>query len=230
MKLYAIGDFHLSLSGEKPMNIFSDVWDHHEDKLRKSFETVTDEDITVICGDLSWETGTCNTLDDFKFVESLPGRKILLKGNHDYWWTTMRKMTSFFEENNICSIDILHNNFYEFGDYAICGTRGWFFEEEKGNAHDGKIMAREIGRLKTSLDSAGDRKKIVFLHYPPVYRNYRCDGILNLLKEHEVRLCCYGHLHGKGCAGSVNGWYEGTEFRLVSADFLNFKPIELHLL
>ena len=229
MNLYAIGDFHLSLSGEKPMNIFGEKWEGHEEKILKGFESVREDDVTVICGDLSWETGTNNTLGDFRFLEALPGKKILLKGNHDYWWTTRKKLGEFFSENNIMSVDILHNNFFEFGDYAICGTRGWFFEEETGTPHDEKIMNREIGRLKVSLESAGDRKKLVFLHYPPIYRDYRCEGILNLLKEHEVRLCCYGHIHGKGCYSALNGWINGTNFKLVSADYVNFKPILLDL-
>ena len=127
----------------------------------------------------------------------------------------------------IGSIDILYNNCFTYGDYAICGTRGWFYEEEKGGAHDEKIMRREIMRLETSLNAAGDREKLVFLHYPPLFQNYRCEEILELLHAHGVRLCCYGHIHGRGCAYAYNGWYNGTEFRLVSADFLRFVPQRL---
>lgn len=227
MALYAIGDTHLSIGRDKPMDIFGDKWENHADKLRVGFSSLTDEDICVICGDLSWGMGIEEAGDDFKFIDSLPGKKIILKGNHDYWWTTASKARKFFAENGITTIDILHNNFFEYGDYAICGTRGWFYEEEKNGEHDKKIMRREIMRLETSLDAAGDRKKMVFLHYPPVYLKYECPEILELLKKHRVRLCCYGHIHGKGCGFAWNGWRDGTEYKLVSADFVNFSPVKL---
>ena len=227
MALYTIGDFHLSLAKEKPMDIFGERWQNHSEKLRASFAALKDDDLTVLCGDLSWGMDLAETAPDFRFVDELPGRKLLLKGNHDYWWTTAAKTKRFFEEQGITSIDILHNNAFPYGEYAICGTRGWFYEEEKGGAHDEKIMRREVMRLEASLKAAGERKKLVFLHYPPIYGNYRCEEILALLKEHRVPLCCYGHIHGKGCAFAWNGWLDGTEFRLVSADHLNFTPLRL---
>ena len=165
--------------------------------------------------------------EDFLFIDRLPGRKLILKGNHDYWWSTAAKAYRFFTENNITSIDILHNNCYCYGDTALCGTRGWFYEEETGDAHDRKIMLREVGRLETSLNAAGDREKLVFLHYPPIYQKYECPEILDLLKKHNVKLCCYGHIHGKGCRLAFNGWREGTEYRLLSADHVNFTPVKI---
>ena len=227
MALYTIGDTHLSLSRDKPMDIFGEKWRDHAEKLKSGFSAVGQDDLTVICGDLSWGMGIEETKEDFLFIDALPGRKIILKGNHDYWWSTATKTRKFFEQNGISTIDILYNNCFDYGDYAICGTRGWFYEEEKGNEHDAKIMHREIMRLETSLNAAGDRKKLVFLHYPPVFQNYRCEEILQLLKKHEVRLCCYGHIHGKGCNFAFNGWMDGTEFRLVSADFVDFTPVRL---
>ncbi len=227
MALYTIGDLHLSLSGEKPMDVFGDVWTDHVRKLREGFARVGPDDLTVLCGDLSWGMGLEDTLPDFRFVSSLPGRKLILKGNHDYWWTTAARTKRFFAENGITGIELLHNNAFPWGEYAICGTRGWFYEEERGDGHDAKIMRREIMRLEASLKAAGERKKLVFLHYPPVYGNYRCEEILALLREHRVGLCCYGHIHGKGCAHAFNGWLDGTQFRLVSADFVNFTPIRL---
>ena len=227
MALYTIGDTHLSLSRDKPMDIFGEKWKDHAEKLKSGFSAVGQDDLTVICGDLSWGMGIEETKEDFLFIDALPGRKIILKGNHDYWWSTATKTRKFFEQNGISTIDILYNNCFEYGDYAICGTRGWFYEEEKGNEHDAKIMHREIMRLETSLNAAGDRKKLVFLHYPPVFQSYRCEEILQLLKKHEVRLCCYGHIHGKGCNFAFNGWMDGTEFRLVSADFVDFTPVRL---
>lgn len=227
MALYAIGDTHLSLHSDKPMDIFGSRWENHTEKLKSGFSELEAEDLCVICGDISWGMGMEETREDFLFLDSLPGRKLILKGNHDYWWSTAAKARRFFEENGISSIDIIHNNSYEYGEYAICGTRGWFYEEEKGSDHDGKIMRREIMRLEASLKAAGDKKKLVFLHYPPIYQKYRCEEILELLKQYEVRLCCYGHIHGKGCDYAFNGWQGGTEFRLVSADFLNFIPRKL---
>ena len=153
MALYAIGDLHLSLSKNKPMDIFGDKWSGHTEKLRRGFSGLTDDDVCVICGDISWGMGLDETKEDFLFIDLLPGKKIILKGNHDYWWTTAAKAKRFFSENGIDSIDILHNNFFEYGDYAICGTRGWFYEEEKGGEHDAKIMrycyARQLRQRDT---------------------------------------------------------------------------------
>ena len=171
--------------------------------------------------------GMEETREDFLFINALPGRKIILKGNHDYWWSTAAKAKRFFAENGIDTIDILYNNCFDYGEYAICGTRGWFYEEEKGGDHDKKIMRREIMRLEASLKAAGEKPKLAFLHYPPVYLKYSCPEILALLKEYQVRLCCYGHIHGKGCAAAFNGWRDGTEYKLVSADFVNFTPVKL---
>lgn len=227
MALYAIGDTHLAIGKDKPMDIFGEKWKNHAEKLRVGFSSLGADDTCVICGDLSWGMGINDTLEDFKFIDSLPGKKIILKGNHDYWWTTAAKAKKFFAQNDITTIDILHNNFFEYGEYALCGTRGWFYEEERGGEHDKKIMNREVMRLANSLELAGERKKLVFLHYPPVYMHYECREILELMKQNDVRLCCYGHIHGRGCAGAFNGWRDGTEYRLVSADHLNFTPIKL---
>ena len=227
MALYTIGDLHLSLAKDKPMDVFGSEWKNHTERLRENFAALQAEDLTVLCGDLSWGMGLEETLPDFLFVDALPGKKILLKGNHDFWWTTAAKTKRFFAEHGIETIDVLNNNFFTYGDFALCGTRGWFYEEETGGEHDKKIMRREIMRLETSLKAAGDREKLVFLHYPPLYQNYRCEEILALLKEHNVRLCCYGHIHGKGCRSAFTGWHDGTEYKLVSADAVNFSPVKL---
>ena len=227
MALYTIGDLHLSLAKNKPMDVFGSEWTNHTEKLRESFAALQEEDLTVLCGDLSWGMGLEETLPDFLFVDSFPGKKILLKGNHDFWWTTASKTKRYFAQHGVETIDILNNNCFTYGDYALCGTRGWFSEEERGGEHDKKIMRREIMRLETSLKAAGEREKLVFLHYPPLYQNYRCEEILALLKEHNVRLCCYGHIHGKGCRGAFTGWHDGTEYKLVSADAVNFSPVKL---
>ena len=227
MALYTIGDLHLAQGKDKPMTVFGDNWSDHAEKLRQGFSKLNSEDVTVICGDLSWGMGIEDTREDFLFIDSLPGRKIILKGNHDYWWSTAARARRFFAENGIETIDILYNNALPYGDLALCGTRGWFYEEEKDGEHDKKIMLREIGRLEASLKAAGEREKLVFLHYPPLYQHYRCEEILSLLEEYRVRLCCYGHIHGKGCRYAFNGWQGGTEYKLVSADHVNFEPVKL---
>ena len=187
MALYCIGDLHLSQSTAKPMDVFGSQWENHTAKLQQGFSGLCEDDLTVLCGDLSWGMGLQECAEDFRFIDALPGRKLILKGNHDYWWSTVSKTKRFFAEQGITTIDILNNNAFVYGEYAICGTRGWFYEEEKGTEHDAKILRREIMRLEASLKAGGDRKKLVFLHYPPIYQNYRCEEILALLKEYEVR-------------------------------------------
>ena len=227
MALYAIGDLHLSLGCDKPMDVFGGRWFNYVDKLAEGFSALASDDVTVLCGDLSWGMSLEQAREDFMFIDRLPGRKIILKGNHDYWWSTASKAMRFFEENGISTIDILHNNCFYYGDTALCGTRGWFYEEERSASHDKKIMQREIGLLETSLKAAGEKSKIVFLHYPPKFLNYECPEILELLVKYGVSECCYGHIHGKGCPAAFQGVKNGVSFRLVSADYLMFKPIKL---
>ena len=227
MALYAIGDLHLSLNGEKPMDRFGEVWKDHPRKLMEGFNEVGEEDLTVLCGDLSWALGLEGAREDFAFVSALPGRKLILKGNHDYWWSTASKAYRFFEQNGFAGMDILHNNAFVWGDYALCGTRGWFYEEESGTEHDRKMMLREVGRLEASLKAGGEREKIVFLHYPPVFQSYRCEEILRLLQDYRVKRCYYGHIHGRGCPQAFQGWIGCTKFTLVSADWLRFRPFQV---
>lgn len=224
MSLYAIGDLHLSLGGNKPMDVFGGRWENYVEKIEYGFSDITDDDTVVLCGDISWAMTMNEALEDFLFIDRLPGRKVILKGNHDYWWTTATKAKKFFAENGIKSIDILHNNSFEYGDAAICGTRGWFFEESKSKEHDKKILNRELMRLEASLISAGEREKHVFLHYPPKYYGYDCPEILEMLKKYSVKTCSYGHIHGAGCALACTGMLDGTDFSLVSADNLLFCP------
>ena len=224
MSLYVIGDLHLSFAKDKPMDVFGEKWRDHAEKLKKGFAALREDDVTVLCGDLSWAMGLEEALEDFRFIDALPGKKLIVKGNHDFWWTTAAKARRLFAENGIGSIDFLHNTAVPFGEYALCGTRGWFYEEETGGEHDKKIMRREVMRLETSLQAAGDREKLVFLHYPPIYQKYECPEILALLERYEVKRCYYGHIHGKGIPAAFNGWRGGTEFRLVSADALDFAP------
>ena len=224
MALYAIGDLHLCLGAPKPMDIFGGNWVGYMDKLKEGLSVITDKDTTVLLGDLSWSLDLLNATSDFAWIDQIPGRKIILKGNHDYWWSTASKFYKFCQETDFSEQWILNNNHYEFENYAICGTRGWFFEEARSGEHDEKVFKRELLRLEASLKSAGDLPKIVFLHYPPKYKGYECDPIIQLLKEYEVRRCFYGHLHGPSHGLAVEGIWDGIDYKLVSADYLNFKP------
>ena len=230
MALYAIGDLHLSISTNKPMDIFGLRWENHTEKLKNAFSLLSKDDVTVICGDLSWGMDLNEAREDFLFIDRLPGRKIILKGNHDYWWSTATKAKSFFKDNGITTIDILNNNCFFYGDEAaICGTRGWFYEEETGSSHDKKIMSRELQRLETSLKAAGELTKYVFLHYPPKYGTYVCPEILELFDKYSVEMCFAGHIHGKSLQSVFEGEYRGVEYRMVSADHLNFCPLPILL-
>lgn len=227
MALYAIGDLHLCLGAEKPMDIFGGAWVGYMEKLRQGVSVIGPEDTTVLLGDLSWALDLANARADFAWIHQIPGRKIILKGNHDYWWSTASKFYKFCQENGFTDQWILNNNHYEYDGYAICGTRGWFYEEERSGAQDEKVFKRELLRLEASLQSAGDLPKIVFLHYPPKYKGYECPEILELLKKYEVRRCFYGHLHGPSHSLAMEGLWDGVEYRLVSADRLNFAPFQV---
>ena len=227
MALYAIGDIHLCLGAQKPMDVFGGTWIGYMDKLKEGIQVIRPEDTTVLLGDLSWALSLSEAKSDFAWINEIPGRKIILKGNHDYWWSTAAKFYSFCEENGFSDQFILNNNHYEYEEWAICGTRGWFFEEERSGAHDEKVFKRELIRLEASLQSAGERPKIAFLHYPPRYKGYQCDEILELLKRYDVRQCFYGHLHGASHSLAVEGVWDGVDYRLVSADRLNFRPFKV---
>ena len=223
MALYAIGDLHLGLSVNKPMDVFGSGWDSHVERLRDAFAKLHDDDVTVLCGDTSWGIDFQESLADFRFLDALPGKKLLLKGNHDYWWNTAAKMRRFFAENGLATLDILHNNCHFYGDYALCGTRGWFYEEDQ-KAHDEKVLNREVGRLEASLKLAEGRPILAFLHYPPLYEGYRCPEILKTLENYGVERCFYGHLHGVTHRRAIQGTFGGVDYHLVSADYLRFEP------
>ena len=229
MALYAIGDLHLSLGAEKPMDVFGGKWLGYMDKLQEGISCIGPEDTTVLLGDLSWALNLEGAVKDFAWINQIPGRKIILKGNHDYWRSTAAKFYKFCQENGFENQWILNNNHYEYDGWAICGTRGWFFEEDRGGTHDEKVFRRELIRLETSLKSAGDRNKMVFLHYPPRYRGYECREIIELLERYEVRRCFYGHLHSESHKLAVEGLWGGVEYRLVAADYIGFKPVTVIL-
>ena len=219
-----MGDTHLSLSARKPMDVFGGAWTGYVDKIKEGFSGIGPEDTVVLCGDISWGMGLEEAKEDFAFLDSLPGgQKILLKGNHDYWWNTASKMERFFAEHEFSTLKILHNNCHFYGDVALCGTRGWFYEE----TGDQKVFLRELHRLEASLKAAGDREKLCFLHYPPLYQGYTCPEIMQLLEIYGVKQCFYGHLHGGSHRLAIEGARNGVEYRLVAADFVNFTPVKI---
>lgn len=227
MALYALGDLHLSLGTDKPMDVFGGRWEGYMDKLRDGLSVLTSEDTLVLLGDLSWALNLDNAVSDFSFIHEIPGRKLILKGNHDYWWNTASKFEKFCSDHGFEDLHLLHNNCHWYGETALCGTRGWFFEEEKEGTHDEKVFRRELGRLETSLKSAGDADKICFLHYPPRYRGYVCQEILDLLQRYHVSACYYGHLHGDSHKLALQGESVGIEYWLTAADYLNFRPMKV---
>ena len=223
MSLFAIGDLHLSLGEDKPMDKFRG-WNDYLSRLQRGWrQLVSDDDTVVLCGDISWAMKLEHTVEDFAFINSLPGRKLILKGNHDYWWTTKTKMDRHLAENGFDTMQILFNNSFVYGDFAICGTRGWSYDCPQSEQI---VLDRECGRLRASLDSAGSGlTPIVFLHYPPLYGDYRCDEIMDVLHEYDIGRCYYGHLHGASHSRAVTGVHEGIDMRLISADFCGFVPV-----
>lgn len=231
MSLYVIGDPHLSFGVDKPMDIFKG-WGNYVDRLEENWKSiVTDEDTVVIAGDISWGMCLDETLMDFKFIDALPGKKIILKGNHDYWWDTKTKTERFFAANGIQTISVLFNNAYNVEGISICGTRGWFYDARE--AQDVKVLNREVGRLRMSIESALHLggEPIVFLHYPPVFAGRECEEIMNVLFEYNIKQCYYGHLHGRRISSlATTGNYKGIEFYLISCDNTQFKPVRVRKL
>ncbi|MGN0599924.1 MAG: metallophosphoesterase [Oscillospiraceae bacterium] len=224
MSLYAIADLHLSLSTNKPMNIFPG-WDDHVERLKKNWqETVSPDDVVVVPGDISWAISLDEAKADFDFINRLNGHKVILKGNHDYWWNSMAKMNRFLEENGFDTITILHNNYYPYGEYGICGTRGWIKDTEE--PADAKVLAREAGRLEASIKAAlaDGKKPIVFLHYPPIFANDYNREILDVIFRYDIKSCYYGHLHGNAHRFAVCGEVDGVNYQLIAGDFVQFCP------
>lgn len=223
MALYAIGDTHLSLAADKPMDVFGGGWEGYVDKLREGFHSVKEDDTVVLCGDLSWGMSLEEAEPDLAFLNELPGVKWLVKGNHDYWWSTASKMNAFFAGHGFTKLRILHNNCALYGDIALCGTRGWFFEENAGE-HSQKVFRRELIRLEASLQAAGEREKLCFLHYPPRYQGYLCQEIVELMERYGVIGCYYGHLHGPSHRLAREGRFGKIDYHLVSSDYIGFRP------
>jgi predicted phosphohydrolase len=234
MSIYAIGDLHLAFNENKPMSIFGENWENHEYKIQQNWlKKIEKDDVVLLPGDFSWSMYLEDTYKDFEYLNNLPGRKILLKGNHDYWWTTVTKMNNYLKENNYNNIDFLYNNSYKCEDYIIAGTRGWSFGEDP---EDKKILKREALRLELSLKDAiskygNNSPIIVIMHYPPITKAHLTlqnkPELIQIMKKYNVSKCIYGHLHGNSIKDAVEGIIDGIEFKLVSADSLNFEPIKI---
>ena len=234
MSIYTIGDVHLSFHKNKPMSIFGENWEGHEEKIKENWiKNVKEDDLVVLPGDFSWATYLKDTYKDFCYLNELPGKKVLLKGNHDYWWTTVKSMRNFLEENKFKNIDFIYNTAYEFEDYIIAGTRGWGQNEEE----EKKLLKREILRLELSLKKAEElnennkKEIIVFFHFPPIaninINNNEENEFIQLMKKYNVKRCYYGHLHSTSIKEAVEGNYYGIEFKLVSADSLKFQLLKI---
>ena len=222
MSLFAIADLHLSLGVDKPMDVFPG-WAGYVEKLEKNWrENVRPEDTVVVAGDISWGLDISEAKEDFAFLDRLPGTKILLKGNHDLWFSTKTKVEKFFAENGFSTLKILFNNAYEYGDRAICGTRGWM-----NDPIEKKVLLRECGRLRMSLEEGKKfgKEPLVFLHYPPVFGGGECYEILDVLLEYGIKQVYYGHIHGYSSGYAINGIRNGIDFRLISCDFVQFNPV-----
>ena len=226
MALFALGDTHLSLGTDKPMDVFPG-WDNYLERLESNWRAVvSDNDTVVLCGDISWAMKLENTKADFAFLDGLPGKKIIIKGNHDYWWMTKRKMDTFLAEQGFSTLSILFNNCFVHGNRVLCGTRGWSYDCPES---EHLVLLREAGRLRMSLTEGAKTglEPIVFLHFPPLFENYRCDEIMEVLHEFGVKECVYGHLHSYSQQKACVGMHEGISMKLVAADYCGFMPVLL---
>lgn len=224
MSIFALSDLHLSFDADKSMEVFYG-WKNYTERISANWKRmVKDEDTVVLAGDTSWAMGIEKAAADFEFIERLPGKKLILKGNHDYWWTTMSKMEKFLAEKNFTSISFIHNNCAAVGDFAVCGSRGWVYDGS--GEHDSKVISRECGRLEMSIAAAEKTglSPLVFLHYPPVYGEYVCDEIIEVLRRHNITSLYYGHIHGNGRNQAPSG-YEEIKMRIISCDCVDFTPI-----
>ncbi len=229
MSVFVIADPHLSLGSEKPMDIFRG-WQDYTERLKGNWERlISPGDTVVLPGDISWGMSMEESKKDLEFIDSLPGTKIIGKGNHDYWWGTMKKLNEFTAENNFSTLNFLFNNAYEAEGIAVCGTRGWFFDDKAENA--AKVIDREAARLARSIEDAKklDGEPVAFLHYPVVYESGVCKEILEVLKKYSIKRCYFGHIHGEKTGRYEKYTYEGITFSLVSADFLAFCPKKVML-
>lgn len=227
MSLYTLADTHLSFGCDKPMDIFNGWTDYTSRLFDKWTSLVSPDDTVVIPGDISWAMSLDGAVEDFRWLDRLPGTKIIGKGNHDYWWQTMSKLNVFLKENEFNSIKFLFNNAYLVGDIAVCGARGWFFDAAGADSEQNrKVIDREAGRLTRSIEEGlkTGGTPVVFMHYPVVFDGKVCEPIMDVLKKYEIKRCYFGHIHGDRTGRFADFTVDGIRFSLVSADFLAFCP------
>jgi len=227
MALWAISDLHLAINADKPMDIFGDNWSNHDEKIKENWlSKVSSEDTVLIAGDISWSMDIGEGMEDLDWIHKLPGKKILIKGNHDYWWSSITKLNLLYDD-----MDFIQNNFFTYKEFAICGTRGWNCPgTARFSVHDEKIYNRELIRLRISLDEAvknGYKKIIVMLHYPPTNDKFEETELIRIVKEYNVGRVIYGHLHGPSLNRLYEGNIEGIEYIVTSCDYLNFDPLKI---
>ncbi len=235
MSIYVIGDLHLSFSADKPMDIFGMNWENHAEKIKENWiSKVKENDTVILPGDFSWATYLEETYKDFEFLNSLPGKKILSKGNHDYWWTTVTSMKKFLKENNFENIDFLYNNAFLIENKIITGTRGWLNAWKSQENY--KILKRENERLKISINKGmnefgTDKEMITFIHYPPFYKEEIIPEEIDFsktLKNYNIEKCYYAHLHGESHKDAIEGLVNGIEYKLISSDYLKFDLLKIN--
>ena len=229
MSIFVIGDLHLSFNNNKPMDIFGENWKNHEQKIKKDWlEKVKAEDTVILLGDFSWAMYIEETKEDFTYLKNLPGKKILVKGNHDYWWTTLKSMKNFLENNNFSDIDFIYNKAFLVENKIIVGSRGWSLNDE---SQDKKLIKREAIRLELSIKDGiskfGTEKEIIpFIHYPPIIKSNIIKNVksefIEVMKKYNIKRCYYAHLHSLAINDAIQGEYFGIDFKLVSADYLKF--------
>lgn len=227
MALYAIGDFHLSFRVNRPMDVFGPEWKDHVKKLRENWcDVVRPEDTAVVTGDHSWGRNLEECREDLEFIEGLPGRKILLRGNHDMFWNA--KKTRKLNEQFAGRLEFLQDNFCTYEDYALVGTKGYCDEGRDTPEQLKKLLSREEARLRTSFElakAAGYRKYIMFLHYPPTSIYEAESRFTRMAEEYGTEKVIYSHCHGQKRYGdSIRGYRNGIEYKLVSSDYLRFRP------
>lgn len=230
MAIFAISDLHLSFGTDKPMNVFGQVWENYEDKIKINWKSsVNENDIVILPGDLSWGITLKEAKKDFEFINNLPGKKIILKGNHDYYFSTKTKVEKYFKENGFNTISVLHNDAIETNECIVAGTRGWGKTESSDKALDKKIILREENRLILSLEKAKkiqekspDKQIIVAMHFPPFIGNFQ-----KIMKDYNIKKCIYGHLHGYGHFMVKEGIIDGIEYKMVSCDYTKFNMVKL---
>lgn len=227
MALYTLADTHLSFGCDKPMDIFRG-WTDHTQRLSDKWNALVEPDDTVVIpGDISWAMTLEEAAADFRFLDALPGTKIIGKGNHDYWWQTMNKLNKFLRENNFSTIKFLFNNAYRVGDVAVCGARGWFFDAAGADSEENrKVIDREAGRLARSIEAGIQTggEPVAFMHYPVACDGSVCEPIMAVLKKYGIRRCYFGHIHGDRTGRFADFTVDGVRFSLISSDFLAFCP------